>query len=154
MSKGRDIARHYMYLYTKKLRNHYRKRALCRVPEALGKAQKHSTKALPSVALGKEGSANSTSAKASLPSIFSRALGKEVCRVPGSLTLSSAALGKAFFAECPTKGTRQRGRHSAKPRIPVVNQHIHLRIFTATLFLRFILLWAHIRWFLDSFLWG
>jgi hypothetical protein len=36
------------------------------------------------------------------------------------LTLPSAALGKAFFAECPTKGTRQRGRHSAKPRIPVV----------------------------------
>jgi hypothetical protein len=25
-----------------------------------------------------------------------------------SLTLPSAALGKAFFAECPTKGTRQR----------------------------------------------
>ena len=37
-----------------------------------------------------------------------------------SLTLPSAALGKAFFAECPTKGTRQRGRHSAKPQIPVV----------------------------------
>jgi hypothetical protein len=37
-----------------------------------------------------------------------------------SLTLPSAALGKAFFAECPTKGTRQRIRHSAKPRIPVV----------------------------------
>jgi hypothetical protein len=40
--------------------------------------------------------------------------------VAESLTLSSAALGKVFFAECPTKGTRQRGRHSAKPRIPVV----------------------------------
>jgi hypothetical protein len=37
-----------------------------------------------------------------------------------SLTLPSAALGKAFFAECPTKGTRQRIQHSAKPRIPVV----------------------------------
>jgi hypothetical protein len=37
-----------------------------------------------------------------------------------SLTLPSAALGKAFFAECPIKGTRQRGRHSAKPRILVV----------------------------------
>jgi hypothetical protein len=36
------------------------------------------------------------------------------------LTLLSAALGKAFFAECPTKGTRQRIQHSAKPRIPVV----------------------------------
>jgi hypothetical protein len=40
--------------------------------------------------------------------------------VAESLTLPSAALGKAFFAECPTKGTRQRGRHSAKPQIPVV----------------------------------
>jgi hypothetical protein len=37
-----------------------------------------------------------------------------------SLTLPSAALGKAFFAECPTKGTRQIIQHSAKPRIPVV----------------------------------
>jgi hypothetical protein len=37
-----------------------------------------------------------------------------------SLTLPSAALGKDFFAECPTKGTRQRIQHSAKPRIPVV----------------------------------
>jgi hypothetical protein len=37
-----------------------------------------------------------------------------------SLTLPSAALGKAFFAECPTKDTRQRIQHSAKPRIPVV----------------------------------
>jgi hypothetical protein len=40
--------------------------------------------------------------------------------VAESLSLPSAAFGKAFFAECPTKGTRQRGRHSAKPRIPVV----------------------------------
>jgi hypothetical protein len=37
-----------------------------------------------------------------------------------SLTLPSAALGKAVFAECPTKGTRQRGQHSTKPRIPVM----------------------------------
>jgi hypothetical protein len=41
-----------------------------------------------------------------------------------SLTLPSAALGKAFFAECPTKGTRQKIQHSAKPRIPVVNPNI------------------------------
>jgi hypothetical protein len=41
--------------------------------------------------------------------------------VAESLTLPSAALGKVFFAECPIKGTRQRGRHSAKPRIPVVS---------------------------------
>jgi hypothetical protein len=39
--------------------------------------EKHSAKALPSVALGKEGSTNSTSAKASLPSTFSRALGTD-----------------------------------------------------------------------------
>jgi hypothetical protein len=37
------------------------------------------------------------------------------------LTLPSVALGKAFFAECPIKGTRQRIQHSAKPAIPVVN---------------------------------
>jgi hypothetical protein len=36
------------------------------------------------------------------------------------LTLPSAALGKDFFAECPTKGTRQRIQHSVKPTIPVV----------------------------------
>jgi hypothetical protein len=35
-------------------------------------------------------------------------------------TLSSAALGKGFFVECPTKSTRQSLRHSAKVRIPVV----------------------------------
>jgi hypothetical protein len=37
-----------------------------------------------------------------------------------SLALPSAALGKAFFAECPTKSTRQSLQHSAKPWIPVV----------------------------------
>jgi hypothetical protein len=40
--------------------------------------------------------------------------------VAESLASPSAALGKAFFAECPTKGTRQRIQHSAKPWIPVV----------------------------------
>jgi hypothetical protein len=40
--------------------------------------------------------------------------------VTESRTLPNAALGEAFFAECPTKDTRQRVRHSAKPRIPVV----------------------------------
>jgi hypothetical protein len=38
---------------------------------------KHSSKSLPSVALGKEGSTHSASAKPSLPSTFSRALGKD-----------------------------------------------------------------------------
>jgi hypothetical protein len=46
--------------------------------------------------------------------------------VAESLTLPSAALGKACFAECPTKGTRQRGRHSAKPRIPVVYEIVDI----------------------------
>jgi hypothetical protein len=72
---------------------------------------------LPSVALGKEGSANSASTKPSLPSTFSRALGKEVCRVPGGTrqkkatvtvtetaslpSVCQAALGKeSIFAEC------------------------------------------------------
>jgi hypothetical protein len=41
------------------------------------KAILHSAKALPSVTLGKERSANCTSATASLPSTFCRALGKE-----------------------------------------------------------------------------
>jgi hypothetical protein len=40
--------------------------------------------------------------------------------VTESQALPSAALGKAVFAECPRKGTRQSGRHSAKSRIPVV----------------------------------
>jgi hypothetical protein len=35
-------------------------------------------------------------------------------------TLSSAALGKVGFAECPIKSTRQTCRHSAKAWIPVV----------------------------------
>jgi hypothetical protein len=40
--------------------------------------------------------------------------------VTESRSSPSAALGKASFAECPTKGTRQSVRHSAKSRIPVV----------------------------------
>jgi hypothetical protein len=39
--------------------------------------EKHSTKSLPSVVLDKDGLANSTSAKASLPSTFYRAFDKE-----------------------------------------------------------------------------
>jgi hypothetical protein len=40
--------------------------------------------------------------------------------VTESRTLPSAALDKAFFTECPRKGTRQSVWHSAKARIPVV----------------------------------
>jgi hypothetical protein len=70
------------------------------------KPQKHSAKALPSIALGKEGSAHSASAKPSLPSTFSRALGKEVCRVPDNTRQRKAAVtapgdGDGVFAECP-----------------------------------------------------
>jgi hypothetical protein len=39
-----------------------------------------------------------------------------------SRTLSSAALGKGFFAECPIKSTRQSTEHSAKTRILVVKE--------------------------------
>jgi hypothetical protein len=51
--------------------------------------------------------------------------------VTESQALPSAALGKAVFAECPRKGTRQSGRHSAKSRIPVVlhNQQFNSIIF-------------------------
>jgi hypothetical protein len=38
------------------------------------------------------------------------------------------SFGKAFFAECPTKYTRQRIQHSAKPRIPVVEIEIQKKI--------------------------
>ena len=84
-------------------RKHYRKPALCRVPEAL-------------------------------PSVFYRALGKDgLCRVPNKThsakktldkmhlcRVPKKTLGKAVFAECPIKYTRQSFRHSAKCRFPVV----------------------------------
>ena len=40
--------------------------------------------------------------------------------VTKSWTLLSTALDRVFFAECPTKKTRQSAEHSAKPQIPVV----------------------------------
>jgi hypothetical protein len=66
------------------------------VPEALGEALK---------TLGKEGSANSGSAKPSLPSAFSLALGKTLCRVSESTRQRKAAVttpgdGDGGFAEC------------------------------------------------------
>jgi hypothetical protein len=104
---------------------HSAKKTLCRVP-TLGSRQR-----LTAVSFG-------TAADGSLPSapfVECLTLFAEWGPVPSvqhsvkrlvaeSLTLPSAALGKAFFAECPTKGTRQRGRHSAKPRIPVVQLRI------------------------------
>jgi hypothetical protein len=38
-----------------------------------------------------------------------------------SRTLPSAALGKDFFVECPTKSTPQSAEHSAKSQIPVMD---------------------------------
>jgi hypothetical protein len=76
------------------------------VPEALGKALKTLGKGFASVALGKEGSAHSASAKPSLLSTFSRALDKVVCRVLENTWQRKAAVtapgdGDGVFAECP-----------------------------------------------------
>jgi hypothetical protein len=78
--------------------------------------------------------ANSASAKPSLPSTFSRTLGKEVCRVPGGTRqrkatvtvagwrrqllcrVSRMTLGKGVnFAECLPSSTRQRTRQGGSP---------------------------------------
>jgi hypothetical protein len=92
------------------------------------KPRKHSTKSLPSVALGKESSVNSTSATAFLPSTFYRALGKDFAEChsvlgkenPPSRRLVTetaplpSVLGDTWqrdylFAKCPPAYTRQRG---------------------------------------------
>jgi hypothetical protein len=104
---------------------HSTKKPLCRVP-VLGSRQRLTAVSFRTAADGR------------LPSAFfaeCQILGKHVFAECGpvpsvlrsvkrlvteSRTLPSAALGKAFFVECPTKGTRQRIRHSTKPRIPVV----------------------------------
>jgi hypothetical protein len=46
--------------------------------------------------------------------------------VTESRTLSSTALGKGFFTECPTKSTRQSVKHSAKAPIAVVTPGVYL----------------------------
>ena len=81
-------------------------------PKHSAKPQKHSVKALPSVALGKEGSANSTSAKPSLPSTFLGHSAKRFAECQGALgkekwPLRRRGNGDGFFAEC-------QGQHSAK----------------------------------------
>jgi hypothetical protein len=64
-----------------------------------------------------------------------------------SRTSPSAALGKDFFAECPTKNTRQSAKHSAKSRILVVlvpntfPQAVSLPLF----FRSFLLLLVHLH---------
>ena len=55
---------------------HYSRRMLCRVQLHSAKKALHSAKPLPSAALGKELSAYPFTAKASLPSVACRALGK------------------------------------------------------------------------------
>ena len=120
-------------------RDDTRQRSLCRVPTVWHSAKNHlcrvpaagSRQRLTAVSFG-------TAVDGPLPRApFAecQTLGKpffaECRRVPSvqhsvkslcaeSLTLPSAALDKAFFAECPTKGTRQRLQHSTKTRIPVV----------------------------------
>jgi hypothetical protein len=69
------------------------------------KPKRHSVQASPSVVLGKEGSANSTSAKPSLPNIFSRALGTDFAECQGVLDKEkspsqSRGDGDGAFAEC------------------------------------------------------
>jgi hypothetical protein len=68
--------------------------------------EKHSAKSMPSVALGKDGSANCASVKASLPSTFYRALSKDFAEcqtVLGKEKLSSRRWGDgdSVFTECP-----------------------------------------------------
>ena len=120
-------------------RDDTRQRSLCRVPTVWHSAKNHlcrvpaagSRQRLTAVSFG-------TAVDGPLPRApFAECLtlGKPVCAeclpmpsvrhsvkslVAESLALPSAALGKAFFAECLTKGTRQRLQHSAKPWIPVV----------------------------------
>jgi CDGSH-type Zn-finger protein len=64
-----------------------------------------------------------TDADGPLPSAFFISLPSVVlCRVCPALGKEARYRESNFagFAECPKKSTRQRGRHSAKPRIPVV----------------------------------
>jgi hypothetical protein len=69
---------------------HYRNRILCRVSKTLGKG--YFTLGT-GFTLGKEHSANISSAKDSLPSAFFRTLGKDFCRVSKN-TRQRKTLGK------------------------------------------------------------
>ena len=98
------------------------------------KAEKHSATSLPSVALGEVHTAFLLPAKPALPSVFSRALGKPLpCAKPHSAKKVETGRtnrqtgerdGVENFAECQTRGTRQRFKlrrvpscqHSAKFR--------------------------------------
>jgi hypothetical protein len=84
---------------------HYRNRPLCRVLEALGKARK---------TLGKECSTNCTSATASLPSTFCRALGKELAECHLVLGKEKSLSRRQVTVTDPLPsvffGTQQRGQ--------------------------------------------
>jgi hypothetical protein len=73
----------------------------------------HSAKALPSVTLGKERSANCTSATASLPSTFRRALGKDFAECHLTLGKEKSLSRRQVTVTDPLPsvffGTRQRG---------------------------------------------
>jgi hypothetical protein len=89
---------------------HSAKKPLCRVPN-LGSRQR-----LTAVRFR-------TAADGPLPSAtFAECftLGKPVCAECPALG-KEARYREPNFVECPTKSTRQSGRHSAKPRIPVVS---------------------------------
>jgi hypothetical protein len=78
------------------------------------KAILHSAKTLPSVTLGKERSANCTSATASLPSTFYRALGKEFAECHLTLGKEKSPSRRQVTVTDPLPsvffGTRQRGQ--------------------------------------------
>jgi hypothetical protein len=110
---------------------HSAKKTLCRVP-TLGSWQRLTAVSFGTAADGPLPSAHFAECFTLGKSVFAEwgpvpSVQHSVKRlVAESLTLPSAALGKAFFAECPTKGTRQRGRHSAKPGFPVVMKKFFL----------------------------
>jgi hypothetical protein len=76
--------------------------------------RKHSANTLPSVTLGKERSANCTSATASLPSTFCRALGKEFAECHLVLGKEKSPSRRQVTVTDPLPsvffGTRQRGQ--------------------------------------------
>jgi hypothetical protein len=85
------------------------------------KAILHSVKALPSVTLDKKRSANCTSATASLPSTFCRALGKEFAECYLTLGKEKSPSRRQVTVTDPLPsvflGTRQRGQFCRVPAI-------------------------------------
>jgi hypothetical protein len=103
--------------------------------DGIAECLKHSVKSLPSVALGKECSAHSASAKLSLPSTFSRALGKAFAecqevlgkekqpsqhRVTETASLPSVfrpALGKESVSGVPMSGSLPSALHDTQQNV-------------------------------------